>query len=299
MNLQGMFKNSPAFLQFALLISLSIFGMVFGVAVCTLFATMTGVSKEDMMTNVDSLRVMQFLVSIFSFFLAAYGTAYLLSDDVAEFLQLKNVSPPVVILTVLLMAVFLPFLNYTVYLNELVVFPESMREIETMLRDMEDTAQKQVMLFLQTDRVSIFLFNILLFGVVAGVGEEFFFRGVLQRIFGKAINNPHVVIWMVAFIFSAAHLQFYGFIPRMLLGAVMGYLLLWSKSIWLPVIAHFTYNSISVIAHFFIKDKTAIEQMDAVGTEDTRWMSLVSLFFAVVILLAIQRICLKSDSQSA
>lgn len=100
---------------------------------------------------------------------------------------------------------------------------------------------------LASDRIDILLANLLVVAVIAALTEELFFRGALQRILGKALSNPHAIIWTAAALFSAFHMQFYGFLPRMILGAYFGYLLLWSRSIWLPVFAHFINNATAVV----------------------------------------------------
>ena len=287
MNLQGIFKSSPSFVQLAVLIGLSIFGGTLGFTIFSLSAAMMEIST----TNIDMLRLMQFWVSICSFLLAAYWASYLFSDDTNSYLQ-TNSSPTIstIILTVIAIIASAPCLNYLVYLNEQVQFPESMKGIETILRDMETAARTLTEQMLKTDKYSLLIFNIILFGVVAGVGEEFFFRGVLQRIVGKAVRNPHVVIWIVAFIFSAVHFQFYGFIPRMMLGAMMGYLLMWTNCIWVPVIAHFAHNSSSVFFYYFASDTDYIEQVNILGTGGTWWLSLLSLFIVLCVLFAIKKI---------
>jgi len=73
------------------------------------------------------------------------------------------------------------------------------------------------------------------------------FRGTLQPFFTKWFANKHVAIIVTAFIFSAIHFQFYGFIPRFLIGIYLGYLFVWGKSLWLPIIAHFMHNANSLI----------------------------------------------------
>ena len=91
------------------------------------------------------------------------------------------------------------------------------------------------------------LFNLFMIAVLPAIGEEFIFRGVFQKILYNLIKNNHLAVWMTAFIFSAIHLQFYGFIPRLILGLAFGYLFLWSRTIWLPVIAHFVNNAVPTI----------------------------------------------------
>jgi uncharacterized protein len=98
-----------------------------------------------------------------------------------------------------------------------------------------------------------FLMGILVIGVLAGIGEEFLFRGVLQPKLHLFTGNAHVAIWLSAFIFSAIHFQFYGFFPRMMLGAVFGYLYLYSGSLVYPIIGHILNNTFTVVLVYLNK----------------------------------------------
>ena len=82
--------------------------------------------------------------------------------------------------------------------------------------------------------------------------------------------------------FSAIHMQFYGFIPRMLLGALFGYALKWSGSLWLPILMHFTNNALAVIFSFIcISNGYKLSGLDAIGTEDTLWIGCVSMVITI------------------
>jgi membrane protease YdiL (CAAX protease family) len=95
------------------------------------------------------------------------------------------------------------------------------------------------------------LMNLLFIAVFAGVGEELFFRGVLQRIFIKMFNNPWAGIIATAIIFSAIHMQFYGFIPRFILGVLLGVIYWYSGSLWPAILAHFIYDGFAVVMIYF------------------------------------------------
>lgn len=116
------------------------------------------------------------------------------------------------------------------------------------------------------------------------ITEEFFFRGALQRLIGKWNPNPHFVIWNAAILFSAFHLQFYGFIPRMLLGAYLGYLLLWTRSIWIPVFAHFINNATAVIG---MSDKNLRESALVTGEIPTDQIFQYGIAAAISLILFI------------
>ena len=196
------------------------------------------------------LHATQFFSNIFLFLFPAAGTAYLCSRYPAGFLNLRRLPDiKVVLLTVLMLVLVFPLIDVTTYFNEKMRLPEFMAPLENWMRTTEDLAAGLTEKMLSEKGALPFFINILIIGVMAGVTEELLFRGALLTILREKIKNPHVAIWIVASIFSAIHLQFYGFIPRLLLGAVFGYMLYWSHSIWVPVIAHFLNNTIILIAN--------------------------------------------------
>src|SRR6185503_19605094 len=115
----------------------------------------------------------------------------------------------------------------------------------------EESAAKQIGFMLKRNTVQDLVLNLVLVAVFAGVGEELFFRGVLQRIFIKLFKNAWVGIIITAIIFSAIHLQFYGFIPRFILGVLLGLIYWYSGSLWPAIIAHFAYDALAVVIVYF------------------------------------------------
>lgn len=123
------------------------------------------------------------------------------------------------------------------------------------MKDMEKSANELVKILLQMDSPAELLLNLLTVGVVAALGEELVFRGIVQQQMNKVLQNPILSIWVTAIIFSAIHMQFVGFLPRMILGAGLGYLFYWSRSLWLPILVHFLFNSLQVVAYYFLGEK--------------------------------------------
>lgn len=120
--------------------------------------------------------------------------------------------------------------------------PDSWKEVELWMREKEEMA-KQITEFLTTfNSPGEFYIAILVVAVLPAIGEELVFRGMLQTEFRAAFGNPHAAIWFSAFLFSAIHMQFFGFVPRLLLGALFGYLFYWSGNLIYPIIAHFIQN---------------------------------------------------------
>lgn len=179
---------------------------------------------------------------------AAYLSVSVFSKKPISFLRLTNPPTTKAILGALLIfAIASPALNYVIELNANLHLPDSMHDIETMMRKMEDAAAETTNHLLGNSSWVNMIVAILTVGIITGFGEELLFRGSLQRIIGLSASH-HVAIWIAAFIFSAMHFQFFGFLPRVLLGAWFGYLLYWTRSIWVPVIVHAINNSLVVFS---------------------------------------------------
>ena len=156
-------------------------------------------------------------------------------------------------LYVILLSVFLiPLVGYVAYLNQQLHLPEALASIEEWMQAEEEANNHVLETILGASDIPTFLLNLLICAAVPAICEEFLFRGTLQTLFHKWTGRPHIAIWLSGFIFSAIHLQFSGFFARWLLGAYLGYLFWWSGSIWLPVVAHFLHNALSVTAQLLV-----------------------------------------------
>jgi membrane protease YdiL (CAAX protease family) len=287
MFLKAAFKNAPLYAQLIMLLAVIAFCTFFTIFVSSfLIIFKVGISPEaikeaqqNIFDNPELLRGMQFLQTIGVFLLPAVLCAWLFSDDYKEYLQIdKPIYIPVAVWTVISIVVAIPFLNWTYFLNQQMVFPESLKGLENLMKESEAAAKRVIELILDTKDIPVIVFNFLLICVVAGICEEFMFRGFLQTFFGKIIRNPHVLVWTVAILFSAIHFQFYGFITRMLLGAWLGYLMYYTKTIWIPALAHFTNNFFSIGAYYiFHNNPDKMQEIDTIGTGSTWWLSIASL----------------------
>ena len=123
------------------------------------------------------------------------------------------------------------------------------------MRDSEDAAEKLTAAFLRMNTVWQMWFNLVFIGLLTAIAEEFMFRGVMQTIFEKWTGNKHAAIWITAILFSAFHMEFFGFLPRLLLGAMFGYFVAWSGSIWPAVFAHFLNNGTAVVVTYLYQNK--------------------------------------------
>lgn len=202
-------------------------------------------------TSLEQARVMRLvalLQDVFLFTVPALAGVLVATNSPAEMLGvMKRPSWRAVSAMVLVMIFSIPALEGVIYWNYHLNLDFLGRALLEMARQLEDASSGAIMSMMGDASVGTLIVNILIIGVAAGFSEEIFFRGGLQRLFKAMGLNAHIAIWLVAIIFSGMHLQFYGFVPRLLLGAFFGYLLYWSNSLWLPVLAHILNNTVYVV----------------------------------------------------
>jgi membrane protease YdiL (CAAX protease family) len=246
------------------------------------------ISVFDITGQALQFKWMQLITNTGAFIVSSLFASYLFSDNINRFLSLK--APHVAILPIVFLAVLsaIPVINYLEELNNQVSLPEAMKDVESLLRSKEaEMAELSKMLLTSDHTYTSLLFNLLVMAIVPAIGEEFFFRGVLQKTLEQYVKNIHVAIWITAVIFSAIHFQFYGFVPRLLMGAYFGYLLIWSRSIWVPIVAHFVNNATIVFYYSFIKKRNFSFDLETVGAHG-EWLWIIGsavlfLFFTLLI----------------
>ncbi|MCD8288199.1 MAG: CPBP family intramembrane metalloprotease [Porphyromonadaceae bacterium] len=261
---------------------------------CQCLTAIFSLFLSTFLSETNLLRTVLTLQNIILFILPALCVAYLFGGNTRYYLQAHQSPKMLPIICVIgCMIVSIPALNGIIEWNESLILPKSLSGIENWLKAKEASAQEITENLLQMSNVGELLLMVLIVGVLTGIGEEFVFRGILQRLFFDKFHNPHIAVWIAALLFSAAHLQFYGFVPRMLLGAFFGYLLIWSGNIWLPVIAHALNNSFSVIgAYIWGNDEESL--LDTVGTSVTTigWF-IASTLLTIIILFFTRQILHK------
>lgn len=220
--------------------------------------------EELSSAQVSFLKILQFIAAIFTFLLPALVIALILYQNIGETLFLKRKSKfGVYLLSSLVLIASIPWMNMVIKWNAEINLPFS---LEVVFKALEEAAMRSTEIMLQGEGFSTLLINLFLLALVPALGEEIFFRGLIQGMIYKYSRNKHLAVIVAAFLFSAIHFQFYGFFPRMLLGAFFGYLVIYTNSIWPAVWAHFLNNAMAVTSYFiFGNDISGIDDFGAVN----------------------------------
>ena len=251
------------------------------IAVFIFMATSANLLENMIVDPLDqpfwALQSVQFITAVFTFLLPAFATAWFCNPQLKAYLSIRAF-PDLRLLAVICLATLLlsPMVSLTGYFNSQIHLPESMAAIEEWIKSTEEVAEALIQKLIAEKGVVAFIINFFVIAVVAGVTEEFLFRGAILHIVRQKIKNHHIAIWIVAILFSAIHLQFYGFIPRMILGAFLGYLVYWTNNIWVPVFAHFFHNALAFIGTSSDTLKENAIFADEIAPEDVRWLSIIT-----------------------
>ncbi len=254
-------ENSP-FVQIMMLVIYAILGLILVsiLAFALIYLNYGGsiLTNMDWMSGTDpyylpAQRILLTAQQVGLFVVPALLLAKTEGQRTNVFYGFKKADPSHLLIVLLLMICAMPVLEWITQFNQKMVLPEAFKDLERWIKAAEDQGMETTMALLKMEHIGIFILNLGMIALLPAIAEELMFRGALQRSLGRMFNNPHVAIWFTAFIFSAIHMQFYGFLPRLLLGAAFGYLYLWSGSLWYAIFGHFINNAYAVCAAWYMQ----------------------------------------------
>ncbi len=193
----------------------------------------------------------------------------------------------------------LPLINALAELNQHMHLPGALRNLEEWMVKSEDRMKDLTEAFMQGTSVGTLISNLFVVAFLAALSEELLFRGVIQKLLIDCFKNKHVGVWIGAIIFSAFHLQFFGFLPRMLMGAYLGYLFVWSGSLWPGVLVHFLNNGLAVYVTWLMNRGTVTKEVETVGANGNDWIyAIISGIIVIISLILIHRVEKKKQNES-
>ncbi|MCG3166033.1 MAG: hypothetical protein POELPBGB_01809 [Bacteroidia bacterium] len=224
------------------------------------------------LNNPAILNPMKFLQAMYSiglFIVPCFLFLKLAQENSFRFLKMKAV--PAITSLFIVFGIILtvqPLVELTGKWNAAFPFPEAFG-IKEWIKQAEEQGEVVTKAFLKADNAGVFILNVFIMAFLPALGEEIFFRGMIQQYTTKAVKNVYIAIVITAIIFSAFHFQFLGFLPRMLLGIILGCIFVWSGNIWLAVFAHFLNNGAAVTLDY-LNQRNVIneEQLESVASDN-------------------------------
>jgi membrane protease YdiL (CAAX protease family) len=241
---------------------------------------------------VTSIWILQITSTTIPLFIAPVVFARYIVNQPQTYLK-PNINIPIALFALVLAIMFvsMPLMEFLISVNQKMTLPDALKDLEQWLRDKEKQAQDETQLLLQMKTLGSMLFALLEIGLLTAIAEEFLFRGCVQSIFTRWTQSHHWGIWIAAAIFSAFHMQFFGFLPRMMLGVGFGYFVYYSGSIWTSVLAHFLNNGTAVILTYLFQQK--IIAFDPDSNHYNYIITTISLIFTVLLFFIYQKVALS------
>lgn len=255
------------------------------------------IGLDDLSQAIDKVQNLSAYPEMKLPLLISQGVSSLVLFIVFPYLYLRNykitpiigihypLKPLLAILVIILTLSIFPFLTFTYEWNMTWQFPTGFHEWATQQEESLKIMTEQL---LKMDNITDLFIALIVIAIIPGIGEELLFRGLLQTQLSSIIKNMHIVIWITAFIFSAIHMQFFGLIPRMVLGAIFGYIFYWSGSLKYSMIAHSVNNGFQVIATYILSQSDTTYNLDE-QTSFPIYISATSLALSLLILLILKK----------
>lgn len=246
-------EPSPWIFLLGLILSM-IIGNLLGSGLIFLYSRLAGMDLMTLLAsgNLDTVYQRNFfrwvnLIGHISTFLIPSLVVLILLSRKTWVSQLKMAEVPYLrqlVLGIIFILLTFPLAQVSYWVNQQIPLPD-------WARDIEDAAAKTLESLLKMEHPGELIFNLFVIAVFPAIGEEFVFRGIIQKQFERIFKKGWMAIWLTAFIFSAFHLQFEGFFARMILGAGLGYLFYWTKNLWVPILAHLVINGTQLVVYYF------------------------------------------------
>lgn len=279
------------------ILSLIIFGLLaFGI-IWVIYGskTLTDVGSFNLTNKntIPGLWILQIVSTTIPLFVVPVLFAKFIVSDTSNYLKVNFHFPSILLLLVFSIMLFSsPVMEVLVNINQKLTLPAPLKGLEDIMRAMEQQAQKATNAMLTMNSFGSMLFAVFVVGLLTAIAEEFLFRGCLQTIFVKWTGNTHAAIWITAIAFSAFHMEFFSFLPRVALGVFFGYFVAWSGSVWTGVWAHFLNNGSAVVITYLYQHKAITLNPD--NQHVFNYGAYVfSLIFILILLYIYRNIALK------
>lgn len=270
-------ENHP-FLQF-LILGLSAFvGLiafaVIGFLICLAIYGVDLIKNIDWATGKDlryigALKILVTSQQIGLFLVPAVVLSIFEGRTPQDFYGIKTPKLSLLLIVFLLVLCATPLMSLINEWNMQMHLPEFLSGLEEWMRRLEDEGAVTTKAILAGKSITTLIINLFVVALTPAICEEIIFRGGLQRTFLRIIKNPHVAIWTSAIIFSTIHFQFFGFFPRLLLGAAFGYIYFWTGNLWYTTFAHFLNNGYVVMVSWYMQRNNL--QIDNADEMTTAW----------------------------
>ncbi|MDL2242112.1 CPBP family intramembrane metalloprotease [Bacteroidales bacterium OttesenSCG-928-K03] len=239
------------------------------------------------------MKIIQGITQIFTFMLPPFIFLKINKVDIKYFFGF-NIKPSfiIILLSIILFLVAYPMIDWLLMQNSKMILPDWLSGVEEWMQRTQTMNEELMVRLLGVTNIGGLLLNILIIAIIPAIGEELLFRGILQKMLTNKIRNYHWAIIITSIIFSAVHMEFYSFLPRVILGMILGYTFYYTGNIIVPMVIHFVNNTISIVMYYYCFNYVfngEIFDMNATSEYTNIYFALASLIVTGLVLFLIKR----------
>lgn len=238
--------------------------------------------------NAGALRMVQFLSTLFLFFIPPFLYAWLCHVKPLAHLGFnKKVDVKEILIVVAIMFAALPMVATLQELTEMLPWSKAMM---AKFKTAEDDYYKQVVAIARMNNVGDYLMSVFIIAFLPAVFEETLFRGAIQNLLSRWTRLPIVALIITSVLFSAIHGSYLGFLSRFALGFVLGWMYYRTSNIWLNIIAHFFNNALAITALYITSTPGKPIDPSKMDEHYPLWIGLISLIVVVALFKVFEKI---------
>lgn len=257
-------KNNNRLERLFILIALIIAGLIVS-TITSVVVTLAGSG----LTELSILRISQISSQILTFILPPIAYAFLTKENPVVALGFNRLKIHWLLLGLCMIYAIMPLNSVFAEWNANIKLPESMSTLEEIMKNLQEKATEIMEKMVNVDNIGGLIINLIMIAGLAAFGEELLFRSIIQTSLIKICRNAHIGIILASIIFSFIHFEFYGLLPRLVLGLLLGYMFYYSKNIWIPMAMHFANNGTIVFLYYLNNKGVTNINIDTFGQTNT------------------------------
>lgn len=285
-------KNTNRLERLFILMALIIAGLIVS-TITSVVVTLAGSG----LTELSILRISQISSQILTFILPPIAYAFLTKENPVVALGFNRLKIHWLLLGLCMIYAIMPLNSVFAEWNANIKLPESMSTLEEIMKNLQEKATEIMEKMVNVDNIGGLIINLIMIAGLAAFGEELLFRSIIQTSLIKICRNAHIGIILASIIFSFIHFEFYGFLPRLVLGLLLGYMFYYSKNIWIPMAMHFANNGTIVFLYYLNNKGVTNINIDTFGQTNTPIL-IASIIMMAALFYASIRISNKENKET-
>jgi membrane protease YdiL (CAAX protease family) len=278
--------------QFGILLALTGVGLIFAtvagfITSIALGQDLAGMILKPEAKDANNLRLLQFITTLFFFFIPAFFYAKLCHKKAFRhlgFIKAPSIKQLLLVLLIMFFALFI--VGALSELWKQIPFPPYWQQ---KFKAAEEAYAMQMQVMARMNGIGDYIFSMIIVALLPAVFEEMIFRGALQNLLSRWMKAPVWAIVITSILFSAFHGSYEGFLQRCVLGFILGWMFYRTGNIWINIAAHFINNAIGITMLYFYSKPGQPTDLSKLDDSFPIWLGAVGVIAVIALLFVFDK----------